>query len=299
MTNEAVITLLLMDGTAGGAIKGTRDNWNGVAYKIPRTEVGGLSDREDLKQAGVYLLLGTDEETGQPKVYVGQARSRQNGAGVLGRIKEHLNENSDKAWYWTQAIVLLAANNSFGSTEISYVEHYFYVLAQKAGRFQVQNNNIPSRGHVTEEKKIELDRFIGHAKLLVGSLGSKVFEPLDPESHEVHAEYQQHQPVEPLLYLTYKSLAATGRRTPEGFVVLENSEISEETTPSCPNAALTNRQKHAKDIGPERRLVRDILFATPSAAAEFVMGASASGNESWKNSDGVRLGALEAQQAVS
>lgn len=298
MNDEAVITLLLMDGTASGAIKCMRDNWNGVAYKIPRTDVGELSDREDLRQAGVYLLLGTDENTGQPKAYVGQARSRQNGAGVLGRIKEHLNENNDKAWYWTHAIALLTTNNSFGSTEISYVEHHFYVLAQKAGRFQVHNDNIPGSGHVTEEKKIELDRFIEHAKLLVGSLGSKVFEPLDPESYGVHSPDQQNQPVEPLLYLTYKSVAATGRRTPEGFVVLKGSGVSEETTPSCPNAALVNREKYATDIGPERKLIRDILFATPSAAAEFAMGASASGNESWKNSDGVRLGVLEAQQAA-
>lgn len=295
MTDEAVITLLLMDGTSNGVIKCTRDNWNGVAFKIPRTDVGELADREDLKQTGVYLLLGVDEEAGQSSVYVGQAGNRQNGHGVLGRIKEHLNQNNDKAWYWTHAIALLTANDSFGPTEVSYLEHHFYVLAQKAGRFQIKNSNTPSPGHVTEEKKIELDRFTEHAKLLVGSLGAKVFEPLDPEADEVHSP---DQPVEPLLYLTYKSLAATGRRTPEGFVVLEGSGVSEETTPSCPNAALVNREKYATDIGPERKLLRDILFATPSAAAEFVMGASASGNESWKNSDGVRLGVLEAQQAA-
>lgn len=298
MNDEAVITLLLMDGTASGAIKCTRDNWNGVAFKIPRTEVGALSGREDLKQTGVYLLLGTDEESGQSAVYVGQAGNRQNGHGVLGRIKEHLNQNAYNAWYWTHAIALLTTNDFFGPTEANYLEHHFYVLAQKAGRFQIKNSNTPSSGHVTEEKKIELDRFIEHAKLLVGSLGSKVFEPLDPESAEIHSEDQQDQSTEPLLYLSYKSLGATGRRSPEGFVVLKGSEVSEGATPSCPNAALTNREKHATDIGPDRKLIRDILFATPSAAAEFVMGASASGNESWKNSDGVRLGVLEAQDAL-
>lgn len=298
MLDQAVITLLLMDGTASGAIKCTRDNWNGVAFKIPRTEVGELSGRDDLQQTGVYLLLGTDEETGQPTVYVGQASNRQNGHGVLGRIKEHLNQNNDKAWYWTHAIVLLTTNDSFGPTEISYLEHHFYLRAQKAGRFQLRNSKIPSSGHVTEEKKIELDRFAEHAQLLVGSLGSKVLEPIDPECTEVDSEDQQDQPTEPLLYLTYKSIGATGRRTPEGFVVLTGSEVSEETTPSCSNAALVNREKHAADIGPDQQLSRDILFTTPSAAAEFVMGASASGNDYWKNSDGVRLGALEAQQAA-
>lgn len=55
----------------------------GVAYLIPRTEMPRCKDVAILNQTGVYLLFGKDEETGDDQVYVGQARSRKNGNGVL------------------------------------------------------------------------------------------------------------------------------------------------------------------------------------------------------------------------
>ena len=41
------INLFLMDGTAAGRVKCTLANWNGVAYRIPRTEIDKCKDRQD------------------------------------------------------------------------------------------------------------------------------------------------------------------------------------------------------------------------------------------------------------
>ena len=76
------INLYLMDGTAVGRIKCTLANWTGVAYKLPRTELDKCTERDDLRQSGVYFLFGSSDQTGENVVYIGQAGSRKNGEGI-------------------------------------------------------------------------------------------------------------------------------------------------------------------------------------------------------------------------
>lgn len=175
MARGKSINLFLMDGDATGRIKCTLANWTGIAYKIPRTELEKCREREGLKQSGVYFLLGISDQTGEPVVYIGQAGARKNGEGILTRLQEH-KRNPDKD-YWTEAIVFTTSNNSFGPTEISYLENRFCNLALNAGRYEVKNGNDPSPGNITEEKKSELEEFVEYAKLIMGTLGHKVFVP--------------------------------------------------------------------------------------------------------------------------
>lgn len=170
------INLFLMDGDATGRIKCTLANWTGIAYKIPRTELDKCKERDDLKQSGVYFLFGMSDETGKNVVYIGQAGARKNGEGILNRLQEH-KRNPEKD-YWTEAIVFTTSNNSFGPTEISYLENRFCNLAVSANRYEVKNGNDPTLGNITEEKECEMEEFIDYAKVIMGTLGHKVFEPL-------------------------------------------------------------------------------------------------------------------------
>ncbi|WP_231494067.1 GIY-YIG nuclease family protein, partial [Corynebacterium vitaeruminis] len=138
------------------------DNWVGKVYLIPRTEITRSKDRPELAQTGIYLLFGTDTETGEELLYVGQARERKNGNGVLARVAEHLGE--EKLDYFTHAILIIDSDNSFGPTEISYLENAFYQQALIADRVRAVNGNDSSPGNVTEEKKAALDEFISMAK---------------------------------------------------------------------------------------------------------------------------------------
>ena len=170
------INVFLMDGDANGRIKCTLANWTGIAYKIPRTEIEKCKTRDDLKQSGVYFLFGVSDDTGKNIVYIGQAGARKNGEGILNRLQEH-KRNPEKD-YWTEAVVFTTSNNSLGPTEISYLEHRFCSLAIQANRYDVKNNNDPSPGNITEEKESEMEEFIDYAKVIMGTLGHKVFEPI-------------------------------------------------------------------------------------------------------------------------
>lgn len=171
------IQLFLMDGEASGRIKCTLANWTGVAFKIPRTELDRCKDRDDLKQSGVYFLFGASDKTGKNVVYIGQAGARKNGEGILNRLQEH-KRNPEKD-YWTEAIVLTTSNNSLGATEISYLENRFCNMAIEAKRYEVKNGNDPTPGNITEEKESEMEEFIDYAKVIMGTLGHKLFEPIN------------------------------------------------------------------------------------------------------------------------
>ena len=167
------ISLFLMDGKANGRIKCTITGRSGVIFKIPRKDLGKSKDRDELKHDGVYFLLG--EEDGREKIYVGQASSRKNGKGILGRLSEH-DRNSEKN-FWTEAIVFTTTDNSFGSTEINWLENKFCNMAIKAARCDVTNGNEPPPGNISEEKQSELEEHVEFVLLILSAIGYKIFEP--------------------------------------------------------------------------------------------------------------------------
>jgi len=284
------INLYLMDGEPSGRMKCTLANWTGVSYKIPRTELDKCKERDDLKQSGVYFLFGISDQTGENVVYIGQSGARKNGEGILFRIQEH-KRNPDKD-YWTEAVVFTTSNNSFGPTEISYLENRFCNLAMEANRYNVKNGNDPTSGNVTEEKESELEEFIDYAKIVMGTFGHKIFEPIVAMTSVIATESVQTDE-EPMLYLKTTKANAKGRRTNEGFVVFKGCTVSENPTKSCPDTIKHLREQYTEKIDENNVLSEDVLFKSPSAAAGFITYASANGLTMWVTDEGKSLKEME------
>lgn len=282
------ISLLLLNGSVTGIIKYTLPNWTGVIYKIPRTELDSCKQRHDLQQCGVYFLFGKSDETGESIVYVGQAGLRKNGNGLLCRIQEHAR-NPEKD-YWTEAIVITTINNTFGPTEISYLENQFTQLAKKANRYIVKNGNDPNSGNITEEKECELEEFIDKAKVVMGITGHKVFIPLD---EAVIDNVPNEKTVK--LFLKGRGADATGLLTSEGIVVCRGSKVNSAPTPSCPAWIKRLRKEYASKIDEHFVLIDNISFTSPSAASGFCVMGSDNGRAAWKNEDGKTLKELESE----
>ncbi len=266
----------MIDSEPSGRIKYSIPFWTGVVFKIPRTLVSECTDRNEYKYAGVYFLLGKDEETGRGIVYIGQAVHRKNGEGLVNRLKEHMKDPGKD--YWNEAIIVTTVDDRLGPTEISYLEHTFCNKAISANRYIVKNGNDPNIGRPSEEMQDALDDFIRITELIIGYAQHKVFEPLiDPASAE-----------KDLLYFNYSSASGKGKITSDGFVIMKGSKIRVETTDSCPSSVLVNREKY-KDVLVDGKLTEDILLSSPSAAAAFLGSASLNGYDHWKNADGVTL----------
>ncbi|MCD8294423.1 MAG: DUF4357 domain-containing protein, partial [Clostridia bacterium] len=152
--------------------------------------------------------------------------------------------------------------------------------------YQVKNGNDPNSGNITEETESELEEFIDYAKIVMGALGHKVFEPINAQSLDFERD-------EPILHIEYKKGETTGKRTNDGFVILKGSKISPTITKSCPEYVLKMRDKYADKINTSYELTSDVLLNSPSAAAGFIGGASLNGNALWHDADGRSLKQIE------
>jgi len=287
------IRLFLMDEEVSGRIKATIAGWTGVVYKIPRKDLEKNKDRIHLKQSGIYFLFGSSEKTDEAVIYIGQARARKNGEGLLNRLQEH-RRNPDKD-YWTEAVAITTTDDTFGATEISYLENRFCNLALAANRYTVKNGNDPSQGNITEEKESELEKFIDYVKVILGTLGYKAFVPVD-ENNEKEQKRKETDPEEPLLYLKTTKADAKGKTTSDGFVVLKDSKMATVPTKSCPENIKKWREKYRDRIDEQEVLKTDTLFKSPSAAASFIIYSSANGLTMWKTRAGKTLKSIESEE---
>ncbi|MCT4389264.1 GIY-YIG nuclease family protein [Leuconostoc falkenbergense] len=293
MTRSKTIQLYLIDGVPKGRIKCTLANWTGIAYKIPRIELDKAKSIDYLKQSGVYFLFSTSDETQENIVYIGQAGNRKNGEGILNRLQEH-KRNPDKD-YWTEAVAFTTTNNAFGPTEISYLENQFTNLARDSKRYIVKNSNEPNLGHVTEEKESELEEFIDYTKIVIGSLGYRVFEPLIVDDSP--SEFIEPSSKELLLYFkqksrkSKKSIEASAKQTSEGIVLLKGSHIEIIDSTSIPEKIRKMRQKDNLVI--DGILQENTLFTSPTYAAAFVIGGHINGKNAWKDEHGRSLNEIE------
>ena len=287
------INMFLMDGEVTGKIKCTLSNWTGVIYKIPRIQLGDLKSRDEMKQSGIYFLFGRDEDKQKDMIYIGQATTRKNGEGVLLRIQEHTRDTH--ADYFNDVIILTTQNNSFGPTEISYLENKFTQLAKEAGRYIVKNGNDPNPGNVTEEKESELDEIIENTLMIIGTLGYRVFVPMTKKvSQDLIDNHSTYLYLKRKTKKSNKVIEATCERTTEGFVVLEGSQVEIKDSPYLPASLKEMRQNLiASRVIQDGVLKEKQLFSSPSYAAAFLLGMQTNGRTDWKDQDGRTLKELE------
>lgn len=275
------IKLFLMDADPDGRMVCEVSNWNGKAYRIPRGKVKDCSERQDLKATSVYLLFGRAESsTSKPKVYIGEAEN------AYSRLVQHVSEKE----FWNDSVVFISKN--LNKAHIKYLESRLYEIASSAGRYDIQNGNTPPRSAISESDCAEMEEFIEYIKVLINTMGFKVFEPL------IKVESNAQESDEIFFVKGARGADGRGKRTSDGFVVFSGSKVAVETVPSFPKGfnALRDELIDSEIIlkeGEDLVFASDYLFSSPSAAAAVIMGRSANGLIEWKNVKGKELKSVE------
>jgi len=269
------ITLFLMDGEQDARISCELSNWSGKAYRIPRTCIRRSDHKHDPDHAGVYILFGKSDDPGKEgTAYIGEAD------GIRRRLEQHLIQKD----FWNDAIVFVSKDNNLNKAHIKYLESKLHALALEADRYELTNSNKPTCPTISEPDMAEMEEFLANIKLLIGTLGFKIFEPL--------VSRNKTSTDEAFCIQTSRGADAQGIRTPERFVVLKNSRIAAETTRSYAESYRVLRDRLladntiATDDGKGLRLTKDTLFSSPSTAASIVMGRCANGLTEWETKDG-------------
>jgi hypothetical protein len=278
------IKIFLIDGDSNGRMSCELSNWSGKAYKIPRIKIKDCADRDDLTKTGVYLLFGKDEE-GKDLVYIGEAES------IMKRLNQHLTQKD----FWNESIVFLSKDNNLNKAHIKYLENRLHDIAKSTNRYKVENSVIPTQSSISESDTAEMEEYIEHVKMLVSTLGHKVFE----EKREVKPKKDQN-----IFYIkAARGADAQGERTSDGFVVYKGSIAADSTTSSMAQSSMRLREalidmKDLQLVSGNYVFTEDYIFSSPTTAAVIVMGRNANGLVEWKLADGKTLKEFEAVETI-
>ena len=273
------IKIFLIDGDPNGRMSCELSNWTGKAYKIPRIKIKECTDREDLVSTGVYLLFGKDDE-GKDQVYIGEAET------ILKRLNQHLTQKD----FWHETIVFVSKDKNLNKAHIKYLENRLHDIAKTANRYKIENSITPTQSSISESDRAEMEEYIENIKMLVNTLGHKVFD----EKREFKPKQRQD-----LFYIkAARGADAQGEPTSDGFLVLKGSKATGTTVASMTQnfINLRNRLIEERVIVPKDDYYEfpdDYIFSSPSTAAAMVLGRNANGLTEWRLKEGTTLKEFE------
>lgn len=279
-TKEA-LTITMDDGTVEGTLICNLAGWDCEIYKLQRGSLNKYTNNEKLKECGIYFLVG--EQNGEPAIYVGQANSRNNGKGVLGRVMEH--DKSTES-YWESAFLLHSTSNGLYATELNYLERHYWNRV-KSGPYHVMNASKPALGNYSTATKIAMDKFIAGSEMIIRTLG---YQFLNPKHHSTIAATSSIEEAKQFYInrngtVSGRTIAATCEIRNGKFVVLKGSLVA--TVPrDAHNANDYRHHKYAQLIDGNGRLIQDIPFDKVSGASSFVIYGSSDGKKDWKDAKG-------------
>ena len=278
MPHSETIQIKIFDGNPNGLIMCDLQNSNCRAYKVSRNEIPLFAGREDAENTGIYFLFGKDTSNNET-VYIGEAEN------VCTRLKQHLRDDED----WSGCIIVISKDNSLNKAHVKYLENKFYLLAKDSGRVDVLNSTVPTCSSLSEYDETTLEKFMSHARLLVNTLGYKVFESVDDSAISIDDNRIVFS------ITATRGANAMGMIVSDGFAVLKGSVVASTTVDSMLESygRLRASLYERGVISDQNVFLQDFVFASSSPAASVVMGRTANGRTEWKTEDRKTLKDIE------
>jgi hypothetical protein len=275
------IKIFLPGGDPDGLRTIEKSNWSGAGIVIPRALMSEAKSRRELMRTGVYVLIGPQEESGLPRVYVGEGDP----------IKPRLEQHAAKKDFWTSCVAFTSKDENLNKAHVQYIESRLISFAAQAKRCVLDNGNAPALPSLSEADSADAEGFLLEMMLCFPVLGLSVFTAAAPIQKSAK-----------LLFITAKGIKAEGMETHDGFVVRSGSGAVKGEVPSC-HAYLKELRVALisngvlKTSGDGYAFTQDYIFPSPSTAAGVVQGRAANGRVDWKSKDGKTLKDLQEAEA--
>lgn len=278
--SSATIKIFLVQGDPKRLRTAELSNWTGKAVAGPRSEFEGILSREESGSAGVYLLTGSDPESGKSVIYIGEAEC------IHDRIKAHLEKD-----FWNQIIFFISKDENLTKAHIRFLEGKLIDQARKSGRAVVANGQS-SGARLPESDREDMKIFLEKINQLLPVLGVDL---LVPAAALAVAESEHKK-----LFCEVKGIKAEGHLAPNGFIVLKGSQAvlndraSSHKWPWAMNMRQCLKEDGVLEIkGDTLVFSRNAEFTSPSAAAAVIHGGHANGLIAWKDKNGKTLKKIE------
>lgn len=277
------IKIFLPAGDPDGLRTIEKSNWSGCGIVVPRSLFGEARQRKELARTGVYVLVGPPEESGLPRIYVGE------GDPIRPRLEQHASKKD----FWTSCIAFTSKDENLNKAHVQQLEARLLALAAQAKRCTLDNGNVPQLPSLSESDAADAEGFLVEMLLCFPLLGLAVFSA---------APVVERPGME--LLLKAKGVEARGIETPQGFLVRAGSRAVTAEVASI-HAYISEARSGLVENGVLRLdrdryvFTQDYPFASPSTAAGVVLGRSANGRIEWKAKDGRTLKAIQEAEAGS
>ena len=255
-------------------------NWTGKAVAGPRSEFEKLLERDESINPGVYFLSGTDPDTNQSAIYIGEAEC------IKDRIKSHLSRD-----FWNNITFFITKDENLTKAHIRYLEGRLIEIAKIADRSKVMNSQS-SGAKLPESDREDMEVFLEKMLQVLPVLGIEAFVQRTSKA-ESEAERE-------MLTCKIKNVVASGYLTPNGIVVLAGSSavLKERSSAKKWPSVMVQRNKLIEEGGLVQNggkydFVKDTEFSSPSSAAAVIHGGSANGLTAWVNKEGKSLKELQ------
>jgi hypothetical protein len=267
------IKIYLADGKPSGVQIAEIINWTGQVLQCPKAKLEELADREQVRQPGVYILVGQDpEHTRKDRIYIGEADN------VYKRIKNHLSKGEKD--FWTDTILVTSKDENLTKSHVGYLESRILSLADQSDRATIDNANTPAPNPLPESDEADMKYFLNQVQLILPVLG---FEFLNPEP-----KFSSDREESPTFVLESVGAEARAKELDGEFIVKQGSTARKEGRESWDTyedlrdeLVEDGRLKESSEDG-YYEFSEDVAFSSPSAAAAVVVAGNTSGPKRWK-----------------
>ena len=276
------IRVLVPTGDPDGLRIVEKSNWPGVGVVFNRTNYKEVVNRGEFDKTGVYVLVGTSDDSILPTIYVGEG----------DRVKNRLNQHYGKKDFWDWAVFFVAKDDSLNKAHVQHLEAELLRLAKEAKQCKLDNGQGAVAPTLSEAELALADSFLQDILSIFPLLGLGVFEKTVTTVK---------QPTD-LLTIDSKGIKASGYEDAKGFVVVKGSQLVKGEVQSIHQYMSTLRkdllaQGIIVDQGQYYAFAQDQVFTSPSTAAGVILGRTANGRIEWKNSEGKTLKQLQVAAA--
>ena len=262
--------------------------WTGQVIEYPRTPtaLAEAQRRDALHRAGVYLLVGLDEESDQRRLYIGEGES------VMSRLRSHNRDDSKE--FWTKTAIFTTKDESLNKAHIKFLEARLYELATKARRCKIDNRVPPSKPTLSEIEETDVEAILADLLLCLSTTGWTEFEATCATGSELDGKVYQ---------LSYDGVDARGIVQAGDFLVLEGSTANKTARPGLKERKVALRNKLLeegtfREVDGQYVLTRDHLFNSPTLAVHVLTGRQGKGRAEWKDQRGRSLSDIGGEDTV-
>lgn len=268
---DQVLHITIPNNAAGYKIVNL-EGWKGECLIIPRTELGDIDKRPEIRNPGIYFLFGEEDESNKQKLYIGESER------FFDRLQTHdANKN-----FWNTAIVF---TGGLDKAKIKYLEFLSTNEAKKVNRYDLLNDTKPNENSLESYDKLATNNYFSRINYILTALKYPVFQAIRESIKD-----------DTIYYIKSRNSDARAELLNDGSLnVLKNSIARKKETESFTGWSLSARDEFLKDGTMKENdaetyiFTRDVLFKSPSAAAATITGSSINGWDAWKDELGNTL----------